>query len=62
MLVQNKIPVVRARVRSDGSIMLPKSVRELLDIEHKKVVAMGLFEILKPGEMSEITCFSVSFG
>ena len=62
MLVKNKIPVVRAKMRSDGSIMMPKGVRELLDMEHKDVIAFGLFEILKHGEVSELSSFTVSFG
>ena len=62
MLTKDRVPMVRAKLRSDGSLSIPKNIRKMLAMQHKDEVVIGVFEILKHGDISEMPSFSVSFG
>lgn len=62
MLIKEKVPLVRAKLRTDGSIHIPKGLVDAYRLDPKNVLVMGLFEILKDGDMSELSSFKVSFG
>lgn len=61
MMTKDRVPMVRARLRSDGSLSIPKNIRKMLAMNYKDEVVIGVFEILKHGDISEMPSFSVSF-
>lgn len=62
MLTKDRIPMVRARLKTDGSLGIPKTVRDMLGMDIHDEIVIGVFEILKHGDISELPSFSVSFG
>ena len=62
MLTKDKVPTARVKLQGSGEVMIPKSIRDMLNIEYKDELILGIFEVLKHGESSEIPSFTVSFG
>lgn len=62
MLTKDKVLTARVKLQRTGEVMIPKSIRVMLNIHHKDELVLGIFEVLKHGEISEIPSFTVSFG
>lgn len=62
MLTKDKVPTARVKLQRTGEVMIPKSIRDMLNIEHRDELIVGIFEVLKHGEISELPSFTVSFG